>query len=322
MTGGMRWPGDVIDFAVFKRGESSRVMEGELWQEPAGHCTRLSASTLVGRSPEADIQLSSARVSREHCMLRRQGNGYWLYDLGSANGTLLNDREVVQPTQVKHGDVISVADVTFRFMVPGEIGPPGGGDPSEGEITMMSIRKNPIIILVTDIVGYSGLSAKLAEEDLATVINAWYEDCGRVMERRGGVIDKFIGDAMFGYWKSTSPIQRIEALAAAKELVAPRHWTSEAGRILADHDLVVRCGAGLHIGEAAIGSVARGARTALGDAVNIAFRIESMTRPLGRPVLASEAYFSGWDAGLSSAESCGRHALKGYTGEYELFAVK
>ncbi|MEM7015361.1 MAG: adenylate/guanylate cyclase domain-containing protein [Verrucomicrobiota bacterium] len=297
-------------------------MEAELWQEPKGLRAKLTANTVIGRSPEADIKVFSSRVSREHCMVRQQASGFWLYDLGSANGTLLNDREVSQPTQLKHGDVISMADIVFRFHVPGETGDGSGAAADESSsMTIMAVRKKPIIILVADIMDYSGLSEKLTEEELAKVLNAWYEDCRRVMDARGGVIDKFIGDAMFGYWNATTPELRQHAIDAAKEIIHPQNWTEEAQQLLTAHGLSVECGAGLHIGEAAVGSVARGTRTALGDAVNIAFRIESMTRPLERKILASDGFFAGWDAGRSQAASCGTHELKGYTGDYELFSL-
>jgi adenylate cyclase len=84
----------------------------------------------------------------------------------------------------------------------------------------------------------------------------------------------------------------------------------------------IRCGVGLHIGTAAIGSVVRGARTALGEAVNIAFRIEAMTRELGHPILASSDFFEDWDQGKSVFHHLGPHVLKGYTDPVVLYASK
>ena len=301
-------------------------MKAELRQEPSGLQVELTGHHIIGRSPDADITVSGSGVSREHCMVRKQGSGFWLYDLGSANGTLLNDREVSQPTQLNHGDVISMAEITLRFHVPGEtrevaLTDVGEARDDSSSMTIMTVAKKPIIILVADIMDYSGLSEKLTEEELATVLNAWYEECRRIMDKHGGVIDKFIGDAMFGYWKSTSPVFREQAIEAAKEMVHPGNWTEQAQQLLSTHEITFRCGMGLHIGEAAVGSVARGTRTALGDAVNIAFRIESMTRPLKQPILLSESFFADWTAGRDQVFSCGAHQLKGYSGEYELFGL-
>lgn len=297
-------------------------MEAELWQEPNGLRATLSASNVIGRSPEADIKVFSSRVSREHCMIRQQASGYWLYDLGSANGTLLNDREIAQPMQLKHGDLIVIADITLRFRIPGEGDGPDQESLAEApSATPIGVRKTPIIILITDIIDFSGLSEKLTEEQLAQVLNTWYEDCRKVINDAGGTIDKFMGDGMFAYWTHTTPEFRALAVEAGKALLKP-DWPEEIQQLLDEHGVEIRCGAGLHIGEAAVGAVARGTRTALGDAVNIAFRIESMTRPLGRALLASNAFFAGWGAGQIMFESCGAHPLKGYTEPVELFALK
>jgi adenylate cyclase len=84
----------------------------------------------------------------------------------------------------------------------------------------------------------------------------------------------------------------------------------------------IRCGVGLHLGTAAVGSVARGTKTALGDVVNIAFRIESLTRQLGSPILASADFFQDWEVGKSVFHSLGPHELKGYADPIDLYACK
>lgn len=299
-------------------------MEAELWQQPKGLRAPLAANTVIGRSPDADIKVFSARVSREHCMIRQQANGFWLYDLNSANGTQLNDRDVSQPTQLNHGDVIGVADITFRFHVPGQTSTIGDeGDLSEEPpmATVIGVRETPIVILVADIVNFSSMSDKLSSEELGQFLNAWYEDCRRIIDASGGVIDKFMGDGMFAYWKHTGPEFRELAINCAKELSVPTQFPDEVRQLLEKHEIDVRCGIGLHIGSAAVGAVARGTRTALGDPVNIAFRIETATRATTSPVLASGEFFSGWEDGLAGFESCGVHELKGY-GDMELFGLK
>jgi adenylate cyclase len=86
--------------------------------------------------------------------------------------------------------------------------------------------------------------------------------------------------------------------------------------------VTIRCGVGLHIGTAAVGSVARGEKTALGDVVNIAFRIEAMTRELGYPILASGDFFEDWEMGKSVFHQLGPHELRGYSEPVELYASK
>ena len=87
-----------------------------------GHSGRrhvLQDSALVlGRSPECDICLESAGISRRHAELREKGDIFVLQDLGSSNGTHLNDHRITGPTPVKDGDLVRVGDVVFKFHEP------------------------------------------------------------------------------------------------------------------------------------------------------------------------------------------------------------
>jgi class 3 adenylate cyclase len=66
----------------------------------------------------------------------------------------------------------------------------------------------------------------------------------------------------------------------------------------------------------------KGISTALGDAVNIAFGIEALTRVVDRPALVSAAFLDGWEQGRSSFESCGHHKVKGRSELIEVFALR
>ncbi|MEM1295619.1 MAG: adenylate/guanylate cyclase domain-containing protein, partial [Verrucomicrobiota bacterium] len=187
---------------------------------------------------------------------------------------------------------------------------------------VIGVRKAPMVLLVTDIINFSGLSERLGEERVAQILNVWYDDCRAIMEENEGTIDKFMGDGMFGYWTKTTPQARFQALEAAKLLAeGPRTLPSELRQFLEFEQISVRCGVGIHIGEAAVGAVARGTRTALGDAVNMTFRIESLTRELATPILTSSTFLSGWDPGSTQFESFGFQELKGYTEQMELFGL-
>lgn len=66
----------------------------------------------------------------------------------------------------------------------------------------------------------------------------------------------------------------------------------------------------------------KGINTALGDAVNIAFRIEGLTRKLDEPILASTAFLKGWEHGHDLFQSAGSHAVKGHPEMIEVFALR
>jgi pSer/pThr/pTyr-binding forkhead associated (FHA) protein len=87
--------------------------------DPTGREHSLSDDVvLIGRAVESDIVITSRRVSREHARLCREGWRVILEDLGSTNGTFLNDERVLNPMELRDEDRIRVGDVTFVFHDP------------------------------------------------------------------------------------------------------------------------------------------------------------------------------------------------------------
>ena len=87
--------------------------------DPTGREHVLSGEKIViGRAVENDIVITSKRVSREHTCLRRVGRRVLLEDLGSTNGTYLNDERVAEPLELRDGDRVTVGDVSFTFHDP------------------------------------------------------------------------------------------------------------------------------------------------------------------------------------------------------------
>lgn len=70
----------------------------------------------IGRADTADIQIDSARVSREHARIIRKGSAYLIRDLQSTNGTFVNAKRIEEAV-LKAGDVIMVADTEFAFLM-------------------------------------------------------------------------------------------------------------------------------------------------------------------------------------------------------------
>lgn len=72
----------------------------------------------IGRAVENDIVITSRRVSREHARVRREGRRMVLVDMGSTNGTFLNDERVLSPTELRDGDRVSIGSVSLVFHDP------------------------------------------------------------------------------------------------------------------------------------------------------------------------------------------------------------
>lgn len=79
----------------------------------------LSPVTTIGRNPRNTIVLEDSYVSGEHALLTWRGSQWWLEDLGSRNGTLLNDVTLEAPAVISAGDVITIGGVRFKLEMPG-----------------------------------------------------------------------------------------------------------------------------------------------------------------------------------------------------------
>ncbi len=93
--------------------------QNPLLTDPTGRQHALSNDkTIIGRAVDGDIVITSKRVSREHTQIRRDGWRTYVEDLGSTNGTYLNNERIVETMQLRDGDQIQVGDVLFTFNDP------------------------------------------------------------------------------------------------------------------------------------------------------------------------------------------------------------
>jgi pSer/pThr/pTyr-binding forkhead associated (FHA) protein len=85
----------------------------------AGHSHRTSDQALrLGRSPDNDMILRDPATSGHHARLERRGDQFWIVDLGSTNGTLVNG-EPVQEKQLNHGDRVTIGQNAVQFSILG-----------------------------------------------------------------------------------------------------------------------------------------------------------------------------------------------------------
>jgi len=282
--------------------------ESSAWLEcrTTGKRLVLDDFAVVGRGPTVRVRVEDAGVSREHASLRRKDGGWWVQDMGSANGTFVNGLPATLSTRIRDGDELSFGPARYVFRDA------RAGKAAEEDRMEMTIVARPgsdlakVTMLVADVIGFSELSTRYAPAEIGRAMSAWCEHCRNVLNECGGHIDKFIGDCVFAWWHGSSPEVKARALKAAQVLASE----FEGSRLPDGTGLA--CGISLHSGEASLSRLGPSSYTLLGSDVNLAFRIESLTRRLER-ILASQAFAGGWpDPCEWSFPPLGLHDVKGW----------
>lgn len=287
---------------------------------------------LIGRSQDATIRVPDAGISRQHATLRREGRYFWVTDLGSANGTYVNEVAVTVARALRSGDRVQFGTSIYQFhQDDSDGGSAAAGQQGQGgaQTQMMSLKTIKTTLLVGDLRDFSNISSQMTAEEVGNMLREWYADCESILKPRGAVIDKFIGDGVFAYWPKVDLKSRTAALESARLLSRPEASASVTRLKVKERlGITIQCNVGLHVGEVALGAMGRGINTAVGEAVNVAFRIESLTRKLDTPVLASSDFVEIWgngqdvftDKGLFT--DVGTHMLKGQPEPVHVFGLK
>lgn len=160
----------------------------------------------------------------------------------------------------------------------------------DGQITRGHIDTIDAAILISDIRDWTGMNSRLDAEDVLALANDYFSVIADAVEGHGGEILKFIGDSVLAIF----PVEADGAddrTACANALAAARAAVSVARDTATLSDL--QFGLGIHFGEVLYGNVGSPSRldfTVLGQAVNIAARIESLCGRLGIPILFSDDF--------------------------------
>jgi len=185
-------------------------------------------------------------------------------------------------------------------------------------------QERDIAILFADLRSFTQFSEKKLPYDVVFVLNRYFAHMGEAVEAAGGHLDKFIGDgvmALFGT-KTDAQTGARQAMNAAKEMSKKLADLNE--QLKDELDEPLRIGIGIHLGPAIIGEMGYGTATgltAIGDSVNTASRLESMTKEFGAQLIFSEDVAVYADAETGEYE---RHeaTVRGRDETLKVFVVK
>jgi adenylate cyclase len=176
--------------------------------------------------------------------------------------------------------------------------------------TDLQSERRTVCVLFLDIRGFTAMTRTRTADETVTLLNDFFAEMIEIVDRHKGFINKFLGDgflALFGA-ALADPAAATNALAAGRDMLdAVDAWNANHPR------RQLRVGIGIHIGEAITGSIGSPRRkeyTAIGDTVNLAARLEQLTKETGARLLLSEPVRKAAEA--SDAVDLGDLAIRGY----------
>ncbi|WP_428688711.1 adenylate/guanylate cyclase domain-containing protein [Roseibium sp.] len=190
----------------------------------------------------------------------------------------------------------------------------------EGMTSSRNIELREMTIVFTDLAGFTTMASNLTAEETAAYLNGYFETVSSAITKRDGTIDKFLGDGVMAFWGAPSdqPDHAARAIEAVKAL---------AEQIEASPIRNLRVRIGVHTGKVVVGDIGSAARmnyTVIGDAVNVAARLQEHGKQVdpGAKViaLASAETVAQLPEG-TSATSLGSVQLRGRAEPLSIFRI-
>jgi adenylate cyclase len=177
-------------------------------------------------------------------------------------------------------------------------------------------------IMICDLRDFTKISDNWPRDDVIDLLNDYFDAMSEPIVRHGGEILKFIGDGLLAIFPLHEPNACANLLRAVTEarqaMVALNERNKGTGRAPLNY------GIGVHVGDVMYGNIGSTSRldfTVIGPAVNMASRLEALTKQIGKPVLLSRD-FTELVTPEFELERVGQHTVRGFSEPIELFAFR
>jgi class 3 adenylate cyclase/HAMP domain-containing protein len=188
-------------------------------------------------------------------------------------------------------------------------------------------------ILFSDIRGFTTISEGMAPDDLVNSLNRYFSGQVEIIYGSGGVVDKYIGDAIMAFWGAPEKHDddALRSVTAGLDMLDALSAFNEKQRALGKSEF--RIGVGINYGEVTVGNIGSDRKmdyTVIGDAVNLASRMEGLTKTYHVDILVTESVYAELrKQGGAAPDTAGLHfrlldtvAVKGKTNGVKIYAVK
>ncbi len=177
----------------------------------------------------------------------------------------------------------------FGQYVPGEVVEEMAKNP---ESVSMEGDSREMTILFSDVRGFTTISEGLESKELSLLMNAFLTPLSRIIYKQRGTIDKYMGDCIMAFWGAPLPDERHAYHAILAGLEMQRTLAELQPQFKEKGWPEIHIGVGINTGRVSVGNMGsevRVAYTVMGDAVNLASRLEGITKEYGALVLVGEA---------------------------------
>jgi len=143
----------------------------------------------------------------------------------------------------------------------------------------------PMSVMFVDLAGFTGMSERLHDR-IIPLLSRYFDAVSAQIQETGGTIDKFIGDAVMAFWGAPAP-NPDHAVDCCRAALACQRAMAEVG-LVDDHGQPVKIRIGINSGDMLVGNIGSEVRlnyTVIGDAVNIASRLESTNKVYGSTII-------------------------------------
>ncbi|MFD0911646.1 adenylate/guanylate cyclase domain-containing protein [Ruegeria arenilitoris] len=152
-------------------------------------------------------------------------------------------------------------------------------------------QERKLAVLFLDMRGFTARTTGQLPYDIVFLLNRFFDAIVPAITADGGVVDKYMGDGLLAVFET--PETSSSARSALKAAIDISHALAQFNQQLSqENSPEIRIGMGLHLGDLVLGEIGaagHAARTIIGDAVNVASRLEGETKALGAELLVSEA---------------------------------
>ncbi len=216
---------------------------------------------------------------------------------------------------------IRIKNVISRTLLETYVGPHASAEILAGATRRGASSTITAAIMICDLRNFTEISSHWPQETVIDLLNDYFDAVTVPIEKHGGEVLKFMGDGLLAVFPLSDPDACTQLVCAVRE---GQSAMQEINRTNKDKQLpALSYGVGVHVGDVAYGNIGSRRRldfTVIGPAVNIASRIETLTKEVGFPVLVSQAFADmvGCECELSSV---GNFMLRGCDEPIEVSAL-